>query len=536
MLPGICVAQLNITVNGTLGDLDGNMDMGTGEANIVTAVVNCWSARVLTNRNFTLTVAGGPLGGGTIGQGRVNTVSMGNFPLTGSLTMDNDGSTVYFVDPTPNASTEWTVDDAASPWRLRGGPAMVDLYSVFNHETGHALAWLSAVGCGGTNPGYDGLLNPTPPFTTPSATCVAPFPTRGQPQLAGCVQLVGANYNVSLRGDGVGMATACNELSHPGITGDLMLGVYTNNARETASIEDVDLFRVAFGDTVNLPPLVNAGNDIVSECNTIGGSDVTLDGSGSTDSENDALSYNWTCPGIALSTPDSMMASGFFALDQTVSCRLDATDPAACPPDSDFVQVRVEDTTDPDITCPVDVTIECDQPTDPFHTGQGMADDICDAAPQVAFADAVASGACADEEVITRTWTATDASDNAMSCNQSINVVDATAPVIACNAPATIVPPDAPISFTATATDNCDPNVLVEIVDFDCFFTNPAGKLVDKTKSCVVRFAGDTLTVFDSGGVGDTITWTVRAADRCGEVSEVVCEIDVVNPGKGKNH
>jgi hypothetical protein len=314
MLPSLSVAQINITVNGALGDLDGSGDGRAGEAVVVNAVVNCWSSRVLTTRNFTLSIAGGSLAAGTIGQGRVNSVDGSNIPLTGSLTMDNDGSTVYFVDPTPNTSVEWTADDPASPWRLLSGPANVDLCSVFNHETGHALAWLSNVGCGGgPNPLYDGLLTPMPPYTMPSATCVAPFPTRGQPQLAGCVQLTGPGYNVSLRGDGVGTANAvCNELSHPGITGDLMLGFYTNNPRETASIEDVDLFRAAFNDVVNLPPLVSAGNDILSECNTIGGSDVTLDGSGSTDAENDSVTYNWTCPGIVLDTPSSVMASGFF--------------------------------------------------------------------------------------------------------------------------------------------------------------------------------------------------------------------------------
>lgn len=218
-----------------------------------------------------------------------------------------------------------------------------------------------------------------------------------------------------------------------------------------------------------------------------------------------------------------------------MNCRLDATDLATCPPDADFVQVSVVDTVDPTVTCPADVTIECDEPTDPSHTGQGTASDVCDAAPQIEFSDAVAAGDCLDEEVITRTWTATDASTNDDSCAQTISVVDTTAPVIACNAPATIVPPDAPISFTATATDNCDPDVFVEIVAFDCFFTNPAGKLVDKTKSCVVGLAGDTITIVDSGGVRDTITWTVRATDRCGEVSEETCSVEVVNPGKGKN-
>jgi hypothetical protein len=116
---------------------------------------------------------------------------------------------------------------------------------------------------------------------------------------------------------------------------------------------------------------------------------------------------------------------------------------------------------------------------------------------------------------------------------QTITVVDTTPPDIACNAPATIVPPDAPISFTATADDSCCFE-SVEIVAYDCFFLNGAGKRVDKTESCVVEVNGDTITILDSGGVGDHITWTIVATDCCGNVSTKECEIEVVNPGKGK--
>jgi hypothetical protein len=533
LFPGISLAQLNITVNGTLGDLDGDGDGGAGEAAVVTAAVNCWSARVTQNRNFTLNIMGGPLAGGTIGQGRVLTVDGSNLPITGRVTMDNDGSTVYFVDPTPLTSTEWTVDDPASPWRLQNGTA-VDLFSVFIHEVGHALAWLSQTGCGGTNPSFDALFNPPAGSFVPGPLCTPPFPTRGQPQLAGCVQLVGPGYNVSLRGDGLGGSgsCSCNELSHPGITGDLMIGFYGNNAREQPSVEDVDAFRVAYGDTVNLPPLVNAGNDIVSECNATGGSNVTLDGSGSTDPESNPLTYQWSCPGIILSTPNSVTSSGFFPLGSTTTCRLDATDVAACPADAEFVQVSVVDTTDPAITCPSDITIECDESTDPSNTGEATVSDTCDSAADISFSDVVSAGACPDESTITRTWTAIDGSGNSDSCVQVITIVDTEAPVISCNAPATIVPPDAPISFTATASDNCDPDPLVELTEFDCFMVTSKGKVIDKTESCVVSLDGDTVTILDSGGVGDQITWTVRATDRCGETQEVGCRVGVVNPAR----
>jgi hypothetical protein len=85
--------------------------------------------------------------------------------------------------------------------------------------------------------------------------------------------------------------------------------------------------------------------------------------------------------------------------------------------------------------------------------------------------------------------------------------------------------------FTATASDNCDDTLVVEITEFDCFLIVPNGKRIDKTRSCVVSITNDTITILDVGGVNTHITWTSRAIDRCGNDSEKICETVVVNPG-----
>ena len=94
-------------------------------------------------------------------------------------------------------------------------------------------------------------------------------------------------------------------------------------------------------------------------------------------------------------------------------------------------------------------------------------------------------------------------------------------------------PPDAPISFKATATDNCDVS-LVEITQYDCYKYTKKGKRIDKTESCVVEVADDTITILNSGGVDNHITWTITATDGSGNTTETDCEILVVNPGKKK--
>ena len=139
---------------------------------------------------------------------------------------------------------------------------------------------------------------------------------------------------------------------------------------------------------------------------------------------------------------------------------------------------------------------------------------------------------CADIGENTVTLTVTDDSGESDSCEATVTVVDQIPPAVFCNAPDTIVPPDAPISFKATADDNC--GASVEIVEYDCSFINGSGRLVDKKESCVVQFSGDTITIQDSGGVGDHITWTILATDDSGNTTEVECAVDVVNPGKGK--
>ena len=44
-----------------------------------------------------------------------------------------------------------------------------------------------------------------------------------------------------------------------------------------------------------------------------------------------------------------------------------------------------------------------------------------------------------------------------------------------------------------------------------------------------MMISGSTLTIHDSGGVGDKITWTVQATDGCGNIRNRTCDTSVVN-------
>ena len=128
------------------------------------------------------------------------------------------------------------------------------------------------------------------------------------------------------------------------------------------------------------------------------------------------------------------------------------------------------------------------------------------------------------------TLTVTDDFGYTDDCTAIVTVIDDEPPVIYCNAPPTITPPDAPISFTSTATDNCSVAETV-ITAYDCYKYTKKGKIIDKKDSCVVEIVENTVTILDSGGVGDFISWTVVATDGSGNSTTETCEVEVVNPG-----
>ncbi len=130
-------------------------------------------------------------------------------------------------------------------------------------------------------------------------------------------------------------------------------------------------------------------------------------------------------------------------------------------------QVNVHDDVPPSITCPDDVTVQCDEGTDPLVTGEATATDDCQDVT-ITYTDVVTPGQCPQAYTITRMWTAADACGNVATCFQSIDVVDTTPPMISC-------PQDLQVECTegtgpmttgfATASDNCDPEPFVTYAD-----------------------------------------------------------------------
>ena len=217
-----------------------------------------------------------------------------------------------------------------------------------------------------------------------------------------------------------------------------------------------------------------------------------------------------------LTVPQSLTSTGRIMLEPTTQCFFAVSE-----------AFSVVDTKDPTLTAPADTVAECTAPTGtPVDIGIPTVSDLCDTNVDVSD-DAPALFPLGSTDV---TWTATDDSGNQTVDIQTITIEDTTPPTVMCNSPATVDPTDVPISFTATAADICEGDLTPVITEFDCFKLTKKGKRIDKTDSCVVSIVGDTITISNSGGVDDHITWKAEATDGSGNVGMVECEVIVEKP------
>jgi|GEM_PF-2063209 len=175
------------------------------------------------------------------------------------------------------------------------------------------------------------------------------------------------------------------------------------------------------------------------------------------------------CPGSMMSTSDDLSGltecSGTGVIIRTWT----ATD--ACSNESECMQnITIEDQSDPVITCPADVTVEfkadCSIDTSLMHTGGSMITDNCGGSTESYADDVSGLTGCAGTGDILRTFTASDACGNMVSCVQTLVVENNVAPLITC-------PVDMTVGYDASCMiDTSTMGIGIAIVTGSCNESN----------------------------------------------------------------
>jgi ribosomal protein S26 len=174
--------------------------------------------------------------------------------------------------------------------------------------------------------------------------------------------------------------------------------------------------------------------------------------------------------------------------------------------------ITVFDNTQPGLTCPSNVTVQCANLVPAPNPALVTSTDNCGGIATITHVgDAISNQTCVSRFSITRTYRSTDECGNSATCVQTIIVFDNTAPGLTCPVNITVqcanqVP--APNPALVTSTDNCGGTATVTHV----------GDVISN-QTCVNRF---------------NITRTYRSTDECGNsatCTQTITIFDNTAPG-----
>lgn len=230
------------------------------------------------------------------------------------------------------------------------------------------------------------------------------------------------------------------------------------------------------------------------------------------------------CPNPVFNFTDVVIPGGCpntFAITRTWTVTDDCLNNLVC-----TQVIQVEDIVPPEISCPVDIVLSCDQPPAPPVTGVPVVADACDPSPVITFSDAVIPGPCPQNSTVLRIWQAADACGNTAVCSQTIIIVDNAPPVVTCPANVTIEcgsPVDPAALGVVTALDNC--SLIITVANIDGPVTGTWPWQFDRTWTAADE-CGNLATCVQSITVEDTQAPVVDAAPApltilCGDDSVV---------------
>lgn len=196
--------------------------------------------------------------------------------------------------------------------------------------------------------------------------------------------------------------------------------------------------------------------------------------------------------------------SGSFFSVGTHTITYEATD-ASGNKVSDSFAITITDDEAPQITCPPDITISCEDSSLPAAVGTATATDNCDANPEITYSDEITPGACTNTYTIIRTWKATDLYENFSTCTQTITVRDITKPTVKTKTITIELDEDGNAGIAHDAVDNGSTDNCPGTLTFS----------TDKTEFTCADLGDNQviLTVTDACGNAASATATVKVVD-----------------------
>lgn len=306
--------------------------------------------------------------------------------------------------------------------------------------------------------------------------------------------------------------------------------------RDAGGTPDVGAYE--FGaDPPNQPPVADAGPDQTVECTApAGGTEVTLDGGGSSDPDGDDLTFTWTGPfpdgggTVTGESPTVTLPLGVHVITLEVDDGNGETD-------TDTVSVTVEDTTAPEITLNGDnpTILEC--AVDSYVEPGAVVEDACDADPDLDITGAVDTATPGSYDI---TYTATDDSGNQSEAIRAVEVVDTLPPEITVlGSPIELWPPNHKYAtigvsdIVTAASDLCDlevgpDDVVITSVSSD----EPENGAGDGNTVDDIVIAGDCRSVGlrserQGGGNGRVYTIQLAATDSSGNTGTASFQVQV---------
>ncbi len=305
-----------------------------------------------------------------------------------------------------------------------------------------------------------------------------------------------------------------------GQTVRLDFATYAHATALFVDFDDIAIVQVL----TNQPPVANAGPDQTVECTSHSGASVTLDGSGSSDPDNDPLTYAWTWTGGTASgaTPTVTLPLGSHEVTLTVDDGKGGTA-------TDVVVVNVVDTTPPVVTLngASEVTLECPAP---YVELEAVVTDVCDPTPSLEITGSVDSHTVGEYTI---TYTGKDASGNTTVVTRTVKVVDTTPPVISSvtATPNSLWPPNhklVAVTIGVNASDNCGSvtSAIVGVTSSEADNGIGDGNTTNDIQN-INGLSVDLRAERSGKGGGRIYTITVRCTDPSGNYAEKTMEVIV---------